>query len=559
MDYKKLADLLFPNVTLTVEDLLKKFPNRELDNKALVTRFAPSPTGYLHIGGVYQCTLAKFLASSTNGKFYLRIEDTDEKREVEGAAEIIYPALKNFNIIPDEGYISQTEETGDYGPYLQSRRKEYYQAFVKELVAKGLAYPCFCQDDENEENQANDYRAEQKRLGVPIGYYGQWAKCRNLTYEEVEENLKNGKKFKIRIKSNGDGTKRMVFTDELRGKIPFPINFIDYVILKSDGSALYHLAHLVDDTLMHTTLVTRDESWLPSAPLHKQLFEYMNLPAPKYLHTAQIMTIDEKTQTKRKISKRYDAWADSRWFIEQGYYKDTIVEYLLNLLNSNFELWRTQNPTLPYTEFKLTIEKMSKSGAMFDMNKFNDMSKTIISKLSCETVYNCATEWAKTYDKELYETLISNPEYSKKMFNIEREVKKPRKDICKWSEIRQYYFYFFDNIYNPKIEDYEFEERFTKEIIHSIMDKYILTYDENDEKNVWFDKIKAIAGEIGFATDNKDYKENPGKYVGFYGDVATIIRQVLTSKKNTPDLYDICKLLGKTRIENRVKNFKELY
>ncbi|MBQ7308439.1 MAG: glutamate--tRNA ligase [Clostridia bacterium] len=554
MDYKKLADLLFPEIDLTVEDLLKKYPKRDLPKGAEVTRFAPSPTGYLHIGGVYQCALARFIASSTEGRFMLRIEDTDQKREVEGAADIIYPALKNFDILPDEGYVSQTEEIGDYGPYLQSRRNTYYQVFAKELVAKGLAYPCFCQGDEEEESSASDYRAEQKRLGVPIGYYGQWAKCRNLTLEQVEDNLKQGKTFKIRIKSNGDGFKRMIFVDELRGKISFPINFVDYVILKSDKTALYHLAHLVDDTLMHTTMVTRDESWLPSAPLHIQLFEYMNLPHPKYLHTPTLMTIDSNTQTKRKISKRYDAWADCRWFIEKGYYKATILEYLLNLLNSNFEIWRTQNPMLPATEFKLSVSKMGKSGALFDLVKFNDISKTIISKLSNKVVYEEAVNWSKNYDKELYELLTKDSEYSLKMLNIEREIKKPRKDIEKWSDIKTYYFYFFDELFQKGME-YEMDEKWDKELVDTIMEKYLATYNENDEKDVWFGKIKDIAGEIGFATDMKEYKANPDNYKGSYGDVSSIIRVVLTSRKNTPDLYEICALLKKDRMAQR----KELY
>ena len=557
MDYEKLAELLFPEITMTVDELLKKYPARDLPKGAEVTRFAPSPTGYLHIGGVYQCALAKSIASSTGGKFLLRIEDTDQKRKVEGAADIIYPALKNFDILPDEGYVSETEEIGEYGPYLQSKRNYYYCVFAKDLVRRGLAYPCFCQgeEDEDEDTPVTDYRAEQKRLGVPTGYYGQWAKCRNLTYEQVEENIKQGKKFKIRIRSNGDGYKRMIFNDELRGKISFPINFVDYVILKSDKTALYHLAHLVDDTLMHTTLVSRDESWLPSAPLHIQLFEYMNLPHPKYLHTTTLMTIDANKGTKRKISKRYDDWADCRWFIEQGYYKTTILEYLLNLLNSNFEIWRMQNPTVDAREFKFSISKMGKSGALFDLVKFKDISKTVISKLSAKTVYEASTEWAKTYDSELYNLLTKDPDYSVKMLNIEREIKKPRKDIEKWSDIKTYYFYFFDELF--KGENYEMDEKWDKDTICTIMEKYLSSYDSSDEKDVWFNKIKQIAGEIGFATDMKEYKANPDAYKGSYGDVSSIIRVVLTSKKNTPDLYDICSLIGKDRMAKRFEIYKK--
>ena len=380
------------------------------------------------------------------------------------------------------------------------------------------------------------------------------AKCRNLTYEQIEENIKQGKKFKIRIKSDGDGYRRMIFVDELRGKISFPVNFVDYVILKSDKTALYHLAHLVDDTLMHTTMVTRDESWLPSASLHIQLFEYMNLPHPKYLHTPTLMTIDKNTQNKRKISKRYDDWADCRWFIEKGYYKTTILEYLLNLLNSNFEIWRMQNPYTPATEFKLSVNKMGKSGALFDLVKFNDISKTIISKLSNVVVYDEATKWAKDYDIELYELLTKDKQYSLDMLNIEREIKKPRKDIEKWSDIKTYYFYFFDELFNDDVV-YEMDEKWNKEIVKTVMDKYIETYNDNDEKDVWFNKIKQIAGEIGFATDMKEYKANPENYMGSYGDVSSIIRVVLTSKKNTPDLYEICKLLKKDRIVERAKKY----
>ena len=558
MDTKKLADLLFPNITKSVEYYINKYPARNLPDGAFVTRFAPSPTGYMHIGGIYQCTLAKFLASSTGGVFYLRIEDTDKKREVKDAKDIVYPAMCAFGVKPDDGYVSSTEQVGEYGSYLQSDRTEIYQTFAKELVARGLAYPCFCDDDG--EDETSSAREEQKRLGLPTGYYGRWAKCRNLTLEQVEENLKNGKPFKIRIKSSGDGKKRMVFCDELRGQISFLENYVDYVILKSDGTALYHLAHLVDDTLMHTTLVTRDESWLPSAPLHIQLFEYMGLKPPKYLHTAQIMTIGEDGN-KRKISKRYDNWADSRWFIEQGYSKNAIEEYLLNLLNSNYEIWRTQNPDVPYTDFKISIDKMSKSGALFDMVKFNDISKTVVSKMSSSEVYDLAYVWAKDYDQELYELMTKHKQTWLDIFSIERNAKKPSKAIAKWSDIKHQYYFFFDELFAPTKEKYEFDERYKddKQLLYEVMDKYMSNFDGSDDKDTWFNKIKCLAGELGFATDMKEYKNNPDLFKGNYGDVASIIRMVLTSEKNTPDLYAICQIVGKQRLMQRIEKFKEIY
>jgi len=548
MDYKILAEMLFPHIDKNIEYYLNKYPKRNLPENALVTRVAPSPTGYLHIGTIYQALVNKTLAKQSGGVFYLRIEDTDEKREVKGASDIMYPCLKEFGVEPMEGYVSSEVQIGDYGPYKQSERKEMYQTFCKELVSRGLAYPCFCSGDDDDEE--NDYRKEQKRLGVQTGYYGMWAKCRNLSMEEIQENLKQNKPFKIRIKADGDGMEKVTVLDELRGKLQFPKNFIDYVLLKEDGQAVYHLAHLVDDTLMHTNLVIRDESWLPSVPLHNQLFEYAGLEKPKYLHTAQILTLDEKTGHARKVSKRYDPWADSREFIKQGIPSEAIQEYLLTLLNSNFETFRLQNPTLDINEYKFSISNMSKSGAQFDLEKLNHISKNVISMFSAEKVYDLALEYSKNFDKELENMLNSNKDFCIKMFNIERNTIKPRKDISKLSDIKGLYYYFFNDMFNLK--GYDFDERFALEDIKTLLNRYINSYSESDEKQVWFDKIKLLGEDLGFASDMKVYKQNKEAYKGSYADIAGIIRMALTKEKNTPDLYEICKLLGKDEISRRI-------
>lgn len=549
MDYEKLAEMLFPGIDKDIEYYLNKYPKRNLPENALVTRVAPSPTGYLHIGTVYQALLNKTLAQQSGGVFILRIEDTDEKREVKGAADIMYPCLKDFGVEPTEGYVSNDLQIGEYGPYKQSERKEIYQAFCKELVKKGKAYPCFCGGDDEDDDC--DYRKEQKRLGLQTGYYGEWAKCRHLTLEEIEENLKQHKPFKIRIKADGDGEQRIVFSDELRGKISLPKNFIDYVLLKQDGQAVYHLAHLVDDTLMHTSLVVRDESWLPSVPLHMQLFEFAGLPHPKYLHTAQILTIDEKTGNARKVSKRYDPWADSRKFLEAGIPSEAIKEYLMILLNSNFETFRINNPQADIGEYQFKISNMSKSGAQFDHEKLNFISRNVISRFSAEKVYSDVLEYAKLYDEELYELVANKKEYCTKMFSIERGTKKPRKDIASYKDIKTLYYYFFNNLFDKK-EDYDFEEKFDKNVIKLVLLRYAESFDENDEKDVWFSKIKNLGEDLGFATDMKAFKENPLNYIGSYADIAGIIRMAVTKEKNTPDLYEICKILGKDEIKRRI-------
>ncbi len=553
---QQIADLLFPNVNITVDEIIKKYPPRNLGENCLVTRFAPSPTGYIHIGGVYQCLINSYLAHQSNGIFYLRCEDTDKKREVEGAGNLIYPTLKKLGIKIDEGFEGYEKESGNYGPYLQSQRTLFYQAFAKDLVSRGLAYPCFCEDDD--ENA--DYRSEQKRLGVPIGYYGRWAKCRNLSYEQIKQNIEEGKSFKIRIKADGDGTKKINFHDELRGDISFFENQIDYVILKSDGTALYHLAHLVDDSLMHTSIVIRDESWLSSAPFHLQLFRYMNLTPPKYLHTAQIMTIDKETGAVRKISKRYDNWADSRWFLENGYPTEAIHEYLLNLINSNFELWRKANPNSEIGDFKLTVEKMSKSGGIFDLEKLNSVSKDVISKMNKEKLFELSYEWAKTYDEKLLGLIEISHEYYKDVLNIEREQPKPSKDYETYKDIYPKILFMYEKGFEEMAKNYDFKLIKDKAQILEIAKLYLQNfYDQNDDKQTWFAKLKQMCDQLGFASDMKAYKQNPENYKGNVADVSTVIRVLFTTKSCTPDLYQILKLLGKEQLGKRIKMFEENY
>ncbi len=549
MTSKDIAELLFPNVKQTISDLLALFPNRKLKENAKVTRFAPSPTGYVHIGGVYQCLINNAYAKQNDGIMFLRCEDTDKKREVEGAANLIYPTLKKLGVNFDEGFISDTEESGEYGPYLQSKRNGYYLVFVKELVAKGLAYPCFC-SDEDEDGSKN----EQKRLHVPTGYYGRWAKCRNLSYEQIKEKLDEGKPFKIRIKSSGDGFNKIMVHDLLRGEIEFLENYVDYVLLKTDLTPVYHLAHLVDDTLMHTTTIIRDESWLPSLPLHYQLFDYAGIERKEYLHTAQVMTIDPETNVLRKISKRYDNWADSRWFLENGYPYSAVHEYIMNLINSNFEDWRKENPTLPLSAFPFEIEKMSKSGAVFDLTQLNVISKNIISKMNKDELFDYSYAYAKDYSQELKNLIESDKEYYKKVINIEREKENPCKDLTTFTDILENIWYMYDEKFFDKDRNYEFKKVNDKEEIIKIVSTYLNQYfSESDDKDLWFSKIKSMCNELGYCADGKEYKKNPEKYKGSLSDVCTCLRVAFLKKSNTPDMFEIFKVLGKEKLIKRLE------
>ncbi len=546
MDYKDLANIIFPEAK-PIEYYENKYEKRNLKEGAIVTRFAPSPTGFVHIGGLYQSLIAKTLAKQTEGVFFLRIEDTDQKREVENGVVDIVNSLKNFNIEPDEGMIGENEEKGNYGPYKQSLRKEIYQAYAKDLIEKKLAYPCFETAEELDE-----MRKKQESAKVRPGYYGVWATWREKPLDEVIEKIKNGDPYIIRIKSMGREDRKIKHHDLIKGNVDFPENDQDIVIIKSDGLPTYHFAHAIDDHLMRTTLVIRGDEWLSSVPLHLQLFQTLGFKAPKYAHIAPIMK--EENGAKRKLSKRKDPEAAVEFYHKEGIPDDAVKEYLLNIANSNFEQWRKQNKDAKIEEFTLQLNKMGVSGALFDMTKLLDISKTVISKYNKEEVYNEAIKWAEEYDKNLEQLLSKNKEYTLKVLGIERGNVKPRKDISKWSNLEENIEYMYDEIYLNKEHNYEYQNIKDKEEIKKIISLYLEKYfDINDDKQVWFDKIKDLSEELGYAREVKEYKQEPEKYKGHVGDVSTVIRISLTSRANTPDMYEIMQVLGKESVIKRLQ------
>ena len=543
MDYKDLANLIFPNAK-DIKYYEEKYPERNLPEGAIVTRFAPSPTGFVHIGGLYQALVAKTVAEKTGGVFFLRVEDTDQKREVENGVTGIVNSLKDFDMAPDEGMITDTKEIGNYGPYKQSLRKDIYQAYAKYLIEQGKAYPCFCTPEEDEER-----KAKQEAAKLRTGYYGVWAKCRNLTVEEMAEKIKNGESYIIRFKSPGREDRKIKHKDVIKGNVDFPENDQDIIIIKSDGLPTYHFAHAVDDHLMRTTHVIRSDEWLSSVPLHLQLFHELGFKAPKYAHISPIMKNDNGG--KRKLSKRKDPEAAVSYYKEQGIPTDAVKEYLLNIANSTFENWRRANPDKKMEEFDFQLNKMSVSGALFDMIKLLDIGKTVISKMTAEEVYEKALDWANEFDSELVE-MLKNKEYALKVFGIERGNKKPRKDIAKWSDVKENIEYMYDDKFYSKTQEYPYQVISDKESIEKILKLYIEKYyDVNDDKQTWFDKIKELSVEMGYAGEVKEFKANPGKYKAHVGDVSTVLRVALTSRTNTPDMYEIMKVLGKETIEKR--------
>ncbi len=544
-DYNKLAQLLFPDVTGTVEELEQKYPERQLKEGARVTRFAPSPTGYLHIGGLFGALVDVLTAKATDGVAFLRVEDTDKKREIDDGVSAIINGFASFGIDFDEGVTGFNTEKGAYGPYTQSQRAEIYHIVAKELVQKGLAYPCFCTAEE-----LSDIRSEQEKGDALIwGYFGKWAKCRNLSFEEIEENIKAGKPYVLRFLSQGQEDKRIFFDDIIRGKIEMPENIIDEVLLKSDGIPTYHFAHACDDHFMRTTHVIRGEEWISSVPKHIALFKACGFKVPKYAHTPQVMKIDEEDGTKRKLSKRKDPEAAVSYFVEEGFPKESLIEYLLTLLNSNFEDWRRANPTADAFAFPFNLKKMSPSGCLFDLVKLNDVSKNVISVMTAETVYNYIAGWAEKFDEEFFKIFTQDPDRSKAMVNIDRESPKPRKDIAKWSEVKEYFSYLFDEYYEPQ---FELPENIAKEDAKAILEKYLEVYSENNDKDQWFAKIKDMCEPLGFTPNVKEYKKTPELFKGHVGDVSTIIRLAVTSRKNTPDLCSIMKLLGQEKVNERI-------
>ncbi len=550
MDYKELANLIFPDAK-PISYYEEKYPERKLEEGAIVTRFAPSPTGVMHIGGLYQGLIAKKLAEQTQGVFFLRIEDTDQKREVENGIKGIVESLKDFDIEPDEGMTSETEEKGEYGPYKQSLRKEIYQAYAKYLIEQGKAYPCFCSQEE-----LNQIREKQEAAKIRPGYYGIWAKCRGLTVEEMAKKIEAGEDCIIRLKSPGREDRKIKHKDVIKGNVEFPENDQDVVIIKADGLPTYHFAHAVDDHLMHTTHVIRGDEWLSSVPLHLQLFQVLGFKAPKYAHIAPIMKNEDGN--KRKLSKRKDPEAAVSYYAEQGIPKEAVKEYLLNIANSTFENWRRANPDKKIEEFDLQLNKMSVSGALFDMVKLLDVSKIVISKMSADDVYSSSLDWAKKQDEELANLLENQKEYSLKVFGIERGNKKPRKDISKWSDVKENISYMYDELFEKDNGEYQYQVINDKDDIRRILDLYVSKYyNFEDDKQTWFDKIKELAGEMGYAKEVKEFKANPGVYKAHVGDVSTVLRVALTKRTNTPDMYEIMQVLGKDVIESRFEIAKE--
>ena len=544
MDYKDLANLIFPDAK-EISYYEEKYPERDLKEGAVVSRFAPSPTGFVHIGGLYQALVAKEMTKKTDGVFFLRVEDTDQKREVENGVTGIVNSLKDFDILPDEGMITETEEKGNYGPYKQSLRKDIYQAYAKYLIEQGKAYPCFCSAEEVEE-----IRKKQEAAKIRPGYYGVWAKCRNLTVEEAAEKIKNGENYIIRFKSPGREDRKIKHHDIIKGNVDFPENDQDIVIIKADGLPTYHFAHAVDDHLMRTTHVIRSDEWLSSVPLHLQLFYELGFKAPKYAHISPIMKNDNGN--KRKLSKRKDPEAAVSYYKEEGIPVLAVKEYLLNIANSTFENWRRANPDKSIDEFDFNLNKMSVSGALFDMIKLLDIGKTVISKMTAEEVYNCAMEWANEYDKELAE-MLENKEYSLKVLGIERGNKKPRKDISKWSDVKNSIIYMYDDKFFAGDVAYDYGKISDKAEVEKITKTYINEYfNINDDKDTWFNKIKDLAEKMGYAREVKEYKAEPEKWPGHVGDISTVLRVKLTGRQNTPDMYEIMQILGKNSVERRL-------
>lgn len=541
-DYKMLADLLFPNVDKNVDDYENLYPNRDLKEGARVTRFAPSPTGFLHLGNLFTCSVAYKTAKTTDGIFYVRVEDTDQKRKVEGAVEVMLEGLKSYGITADEGVMIDGTQRGDYGPYIQSQRKEIYQTYAKYLVEQGLAYPCFCSAEELEA-----LRAQQENDDIK-GYYGKYAKCRDLTFNEIKANIDAGKSWTLRLRSPGDANKKCFFDDMIKGKIEMPENIIDVVLLKTDGIPTYHLAHVIDDHLMHTTHVIRGDEWIASVPLHLQLFRILGFKPVKYAHVAPLMK--EENGNKRKLSKRKDPELAVTYYKQEGFPAASVNEYMMTIMNSNFEDWRRANKDADINTFPFNLKKMSVSGALFDLVKLTDVSKNVICQMSADEVFELSYEWAKAFDPQLAKLYEQDKAYATAVLNIDRGNKKPRKDIAKWSDIPDYISYMYDEIFE---ENYELTGNATEELAVNVLNLYKDIVDVNDDKDTWFNKIKEICQPVGCTPNVKEYKQNPDAFKGHVGDVSTVIRVALTGRTNTPDLFAITALLGADRVQKRIE------
>lgn len=547
MDNQKLAELLFPDVTKTPEYYEEKYPYRKLPNKAEVTRLAPSPTGFIHLGNLYSALTDERLAHRNGGKFYLRIEDTDAKRTVEGAVDTVINVLRYFNIEFDEGAgYPDDDERNAYGPYYQTQRVDIYHVYAKSLVERGLAYPCFCTEEELEE-----VRKQQEEAKELTGYYGKYATCRNLSDEEIEANIKAGKPYVLRLRSQGSPDKEITFVDAIKGEIKLPENIHDIVLLKKDGIPTYHFAHAIDDHLMRTTTVVRGGEWLASAPIHYELFHLLGFKMPAYAHTAHLMKFDEETGGKRKLSKRKDPELSLDYYRKDGYHPYTMKVYLLTLLNSNFEEWHEKFPDKDINEFPFSVEKMNQSGALFDKDKLHNICKNELSKLSEEELYDFLYDWAKENEPENVEKWFGDREKMLQILRLYMGVgaKRRRKDLMYAKQIFELISYFFDGESAEEMDEFKLDE----DMVSKILKSYLAKYDHNDDNSVWFNKLKEIADEHGFASDMKAYKANPENFKGNVSDIAEAVRIAVTGRANTPDLWTIVHIMGEEQMTERIK------
>lgn len=552
MSLQQLADLIFPEITKVPADYEAMYPKRVLKEGAQVTRYAPSPTGFQHIGGVFAALVAERVAKQSDGVFYLRIEDTDQKREVAGAIQDTIATMHNFGMDFDEGMTGENSSKGNYGPYKQSERAEMYKTFAKELIIKGLAYPCFMTAEE-----LGAMRDQQMAEKITPGCYGKYAIYRDLSAEEAIAKIKAGEPYILRLKSPGHEENRVEFTDLIKGETSFPENVQDVVIIKADGLPTYHFAHVIDDHFMGTTVVTRGEEWLSSLPIHVQLFEVLGFECPAYAHIPNVMKQDGGA--KRKLSKRKDPESAVSYYKEEGYPKESVVEYLLNIINSSYEEWRMENPKTDYHEFPVALDKMSKSGALFDLVKLNDVSKDVICKMPADQVYDLYIEWAKDFAPEMYELATKHEAMTREIFNIDKEGPKPRKDYGKWSEVKEKICYFYEELFKEETaEQVELPKNVSMEQAKEIMKAYAAVYNYDTDQETWFNELKEMAIGLGYTADRKAYKKTPEAFKGMVSDVAGAVRTAISHRTNTPDLYTIMHIIGEEAVRARFEAFLNL-
>ena len=541
MDFNTLAQLLFPDVTETPETLEEKYPLRQLPEGAIVTRMAPSPTGFVHLGNLVQGLTAERMAHQSGGVLFLRVEDTDAKREVPGAVEVLINTLKHYGICFDEG-ATIDGDSGNYGPYRQRQRAAIYHVYAKKLVEAGMAYPCFCTEEE-----LTAMREKQEASKETTGYYGKYAVWRDRTLEEIQAQLASGNPWVLRFRSTGSVENQYKFDDLVKGKLTITENNIDHVLLKSDGIPTYHFAHAVDDHLMRTTHVVRGDEWLPTLPFHIQLFKALGFKLPKYVHIGPLMKMDGSS--KRKLSKRKDPELALTFYKAEGFPVEAVYEYIMTLLNSNYEDWRRANPTAPAAEFTFSPKKLNPAGNLFDYAKLTDVSKNEIARMDAQKVYSLLTEWAREFDPDFAAKLDADPAYATSILAIGRGGKKPRKDLATWKEAKSYMGFFYDDY----LEAPQFDDKFSKETVIAALTKFLEKFDIGDDSGVWFEKVKQITSEMGFTTDMKAYKADPTAFPGTVADVSTFIRQAVTGKTNSPDLYTVMQILGRDRTVSRIE------